>query len=242
MKKINLIILALSLSLGMTSCADFLEEENKTGLTADGYYNTLQGIEALVNSCYTPMRFWYGKEHGMTLSDMGTDIFTRANGMENPAVALYNADLSGENGQINFYWTRLYSALNSTNAAIGRIPDSPLSENEKTLRMAEVRFLRAFYLWHIVETWGGVHLSLEEVTSVQTTAQRSSVDEFYTQIFEDLQFAMDNLTANPDQYGRATKPAAEAFAARMHLTRGNDAEASRLAKRVIDEYDFSGKL
>lgn len=239
MKNIKIIALAFGLSLGMASCADFLEEDNKTGLTADGYYNTLEGIEALVNACYTPMRFWYGKEHGITLSDMGTDIFTRANGMENPPLALYNADLNGQNGQINFYWTRLYSALNSTNAAVARIPESPLSESDKMLRLAEVRFLRAFYLWHIVETWGGVHLSLEEVTSVQTTAQRSSVEEFYNQIFEDLQFAMDNLSENPDQYGRATKPAAEAFAARMHLTRGNDAEASRLAQKVINDYGFS---
>jgi len=239
MKKFKILLLSLTLGFGMTSCADFLQEENKTGLNSDNYYTTLEGIEALVNSCYTPMRFWYGKEHGITLSEMGTDIFTRANGMENPPLALYNADLNGQNEQLNFYWTRLYSALNSTNAAIARIPESPLDENQKTLRLAEIRFLRAFYLWHIVETWGGVHLSVEEVTSAQTTAQRSSVDEFYAQIFDDLQFAMDNLLVAPEQYGRVTKPAAEAFAARMHLTRGNYAEASSLAKGVIDEYDFA---
>ena len=238
MKKIGNILLALSLSAGLVACEGFLEEDNKTGLTADGYYITGEGIEALINSCYTPMRFWYGKEHGITLSDLGTDIFTRANGMENPPLALYNADLNGQNGQINFYWTRLYSALNSTNAAVARIPESPLTESQKTLRLAEVRFLRAFYLWHIVETWGGVHLSLEEVTEVQTTAQRTPVEEFYRQIFEDLQFAMDNLPEVTEQYGRVTKPAAEAFAARMHLTRGNNAEASRLAKKVIDSYGF----
>lgn len=239
MKNICKILLALSMTAGMTSCSDFLEEDNKTGLTADGYYVTGEGIEALVNSCYTPMRFWYGKEHGITLSDLGTDIFTRANGMENPPLALYNADLSGQNGQINFYWTRLYSALNATNAAVGRIPESPLSDELKTLRLAEVRFLRAFYLWHIVETWGGVHLSLEEVTEVQTTATRSSVEDFYTQIFADLQFAIDNLPETTGQYGRVTKPAAEAFTARMHLTRGNNQEASQLAKKVIDSYGFS---
>lgn len=238
-KNISKLLLVLGLSAGLVSCEDFLAEENKTGLTADGYYVTEEGMEALVNSCYTPMRFWYGKEHGMTLSDLGTDILTRGNGMENPPLALYNSDLNGQNGQINFYWTRLYSALNSTNAAVGRIPNAQTTESVKTLRLAEVRFLRAFYLWHIVETWGGVHLPLEEVTVVQTTATRSSVEEFYAQIFEDLQFAMDNLPATTTQYGRVTKPAAEAFAARMHLTRGNNAEAARLSKKVIDSYGFS---
>jgi len=238
-KYISKLLLALTVSAGLVSCEDFLAEDNKTGLTADGYYGTQEGIEALINSCYTPMRFWYGKEHGITLSDLGTDILTRANGMENPPLALYNSDLNGQNSQLNFYWTRLYSALNTVNTAVGRIPDSPLDDNTKTLRLAEVRFLRAFYLWHIVETWGGVHLSLEEVTSVQFTATRSSVDEFYAQIFEDLQFAMDNLPSTTSQYGRVTKPAAEAFAARMHLTRGNYTEAANLSKKVIDSYGFA---
>ncbi|MFC4873804.1 RagB/SusD family nutrient uptake outer membrane protein [Negadavirga shengliensis] len=238
MKTINKIFLCSLMGL-LVACADFLDEENKSGLTADGYYVTPEGIEALVNSCYTPMRFWYGKENGIALTETGTDIFTRGNGMENPPVAMYNSDLSGANNPINFYWTRFYSALNTTNAAIQRLQDSPLPDNLKTMREAEVRFLRAFYLWHIVETWGGVHFSLEEVTSVQTTANRTSVDRFYEQIFEDLQFAVDNLPESSDEYGRVIKPSAEAFMARMHLTRGNNAEASALAKRVINNYSYS---
>lgn len=238
MKTINKIFLCSLMGL-LVACADFLDEENKSGLTADGYYVTAEGIEALVNSCYTPMRFWYGKENGIALTETGTDIFTRGNGMENPPVAMYNSDLSGANNPLNFYWTRFYSAVNTTNAAVQRLQDSPLPDNLKTIREAEVRFLRAFYLWHIVETWGGVHFSLEEVTSVQTTANRTPVDRFYEQIFEDLQFAIDNLPQSSDEYGRVIKPSAEAFMARMHLTRGNNAEASALAKRVINNYSYS---
>lgn len=235
---INLIITLLVAVLGFTSCESYLEEDNKTGLTADGYYGTMEGIEALVNSCYTPMRFWYSKENGIALTETGTDLFTRGNGMENPPVAMYNSDLSGANEPLNFYWTRLYSALNTTNTAVARIPDSPLDDGMKVIREAEVRFLRAFYLWHIVETWGGVHLSTEEISTVQTTANRSSVEDFYAQIFADLQFAMDNLPTDSDDYGRAVKPAAEAFMARMQLTRGNYGEASRLAQKVITDYGF----
>lgn len=211
--------------LTAVSCESFLEEDNLSGLTSDNYYTTTEGIESLVNSLYTPMRFWYGKENGIALSELGTDIFTRGSGMENPPVALYNSDLAGANPPITFYWTRFYAALNATNAAVGRIPASPLLENQKAIWLGEARFLRAFYLWHIVETWGNVHLSTEETIGVQTTANRTSVETFYDQIMEDLQFAVDNLPVSSGQYGRATKPAAEAFMARMHLYRGNYAEA-----------------
>jgi starch-binding outer membrane protein, SusD/RagB family len=239
MKNIKYKILALILTLSTVSCNDFLEEENVTGLTADGYYVTAEGIEALVNSCYTPMRFWYGKENGIALTETGTDIFTRGNGMENPPVALYNSDLSGANAPLNFYWTRLYSALNTTNAAVARIPQSPISANLKQIRLGEAHFLRAFYLWHIVETWGGVHLSTEEVTRVQTTANRTPVEGFYNQIFSDLEFAIANLPETSNEYGRVIKPSAEAFLARMHLTRGNYAEAAALGKKVISSYNYS---
>ncbi|MCP2043366.1 RagB/SusD family nutrient uptake outer membrane protein [Pontibacter sp. HSC-36F09] len=239
MKKIFYSILVPVLLLGTASCESFLDEENKSGLTSEAYYKTAEGAESLVNSLYTPMRFWYGKENGIALTETGTDIFTRGNGMENPPVALYNSDLSGANAPINFYWTRFYSAVNACNAAVKRIPESALAENLKTTRLAEARFLRAFYLWHIVETWGDVHLTTEESIGLVTTANRTPVEAFYTQIFEDLQFAADNLAPTSSQYGRVTKPAAEAFMARMHLYRKNYPEAASLAKKVINEYNFS---
>ena len=237
--KLRIIILITLIAGIFASCESFLEEDNKSGLTADAYYSTLEGIEALVNSCYTPMRFWYGKENGIALTETGTDIFTRGNGMENPPVALYNSDLSGANTPIEFYWTRFYSALNTCNAAVERIPESPLAENLKPVRIAEARFLRAFYLWHIVETWGSVHLFTEEVKNIQETATRTPVDSFYDQIFEDLEFAVENLPPSSEDYGRANRAAAEAFLARMYLTRGEDALASRHAKNVINDYGFS---
>ena len=234
------IIIYVLLATGMfTACESFLEEDNKSGLTADAYYATEEGIEALVNACYTPMRFWYGKENGIALTETGTDIFTRGNGMENPPVALYNSDLSGANEPIEFYWTRFYSALNTCNAAVERIADSPLEESLKPVREAEARFLRAFYLWHIAETWGNVHLFTEEVKNIQETATRTPVDEFYNQIFDDLEFAVEHLPPSSDDYGRATKAAAEAFLARMYLTRGEDQLASEHARNVIDDYGFS---
>ena len=236
--KIKIIVCALLAGV-FASCESFLEEDNKSGLTADAYYATLEGIEALVNSCYTPMRFWYGKENGIALTETGTDIFTRGNGMENPPVALYNSDLSGANDPIEFYWTRFYSALNTCNAAVERIPDSPLAENLKPVREGEARFLRAFYLWHIVETWGDVHLFTEEVKSIQETATRTPIAQFYDQIFEDLEFAVNNLPPSSEDYGRANKAAAEAFLARMYLTRGEDALASQHARNVISDYGFS---
>ncbi|WHX10096.1 hypothetical protein QNN11_00400 [Phocaeicola dorei] len=61
----------------LSSCNDFLTEENPSGLTADTFYKTESGAEALINSCYTPLRFWYGQEYATSMTELGTDIFTR---------------------------------------------------------------------------------------------------------------------------------------------------------------------
>ncbi len=55
---------ATALTLGTTSCSDFLEEENKVGMTADLTYSTSAGNQGLVNSCYSYSRGWRGKEAG----------------------------------------------------------------------------------------------------------------------------------------------------------------------------------
>ncbi|HEY9044680.1 MAG TPA: RagB/SusD family nutrient uptake outer membrane protein, partial [Ohtaekwangia sp.] len=136
-------------------------------------------------------------------------------------------------------WERFYATINLCNTGILHIAESGLSAELQKTREAELKFLRAFYYWHIVETWGGVHFTIDETTTVQTTANRTSVDKFYDQIFSDLDFAVNNLPATTTDFGRVTKPAAEAFLARMHLTRGNNAEASALAKKVISDYGFT---
>lgn len=236
----------------LVACNNYLEENNKSGITANPFYETEEGVEALVNSCYIPLRIWYGKEGGASLTELGTDLFVKGGDCKHPELALYdNVNFNGQTPILEVYWKYFYAATNWCNTALNRIEISPLKENIKTLRRGEVHFLRAFYLWHITEIWGNVHLSTEESTGVITTAKRTSTAEFYKQIIDDLDKAINNLDDRiAHEGGRITKPAAEAFKARMLLTRAsadyidnnNDKtdyeEAAQLARKVINDYSF----
>lgn len=68
MKKYSLIYILL-VTLFFTSCNDFLKETNYSGLSDEPFYDSEVGIEALVNSCYTPSRLWYGKEGGTSYNE-----------------------------------------------------------------------------------------------------------------------------------------------------------------------------
>ncbi len=244
MKNLNKIICAF-LFIGMFSCTDLLEEENRAGLTAPTVYTTPEGFESLVNAAYGYTRAWYGKEEGYNFLEMGSDLWLP--GVDNRRVDLMNynnlqgseAGLAATETFIERLWQRSYQAINLCNTGIVGIKESGLTESLQKTREAELRFLRAFYYYLLTEQWGDVHFTVEPTTTAQTTANKTPRAQIYIQINEDLQFAVANLPATTTQYGRATKPAAEAFLARVHLTLGKNQEASALAQKVISDYGFS---
>lgn len=237
-KTLKLLLAAGVLTLTLPACEKQLEEYNPSGLTAEGVYTTPAGFETLVNAAYSYTRWWYGKENGYSMSEMGTDLWQRGAGDVNPDLTEYTT-LQSSSAAVEQLWGKLYAAVNVCNAGIGRIGASGLTDAQKKVREGELRFLRAFYYWHIVETWGGAHFTTEETAGVQTTANRTPVDTFYKQIFDDLAVAVANLPATTPDYGRVTKPAAEAFLAKMYLTRGQNKEAAALAEKVISGYSFA---
>lgn len=237
--RLKIALTASALTLLLPSCQEQLEEFNPSGLTAETVYTTPAGFETLVNAAYSYTRWWYGKEDGFALSELGTDIWLRGAGDVNPELTDYTTNLQSTQRAIEPLWGKFYTAINVCNAGIKGIAASGMTEAQRKVREGELRFLRAFYYWHVVEQWGGVHFTTEVTNGVQTTANRTPIETFYKQIFDDLAVAVANLPNTTTEVGRVTKPAAEAFLAKMHLTRGNNKEAAELAQKVIAGYSYA---
>ncbi|WP_448699284.1 RagB/SusD family nutrient uptake outer membrane protein [Mucilaginibacter sp. AW1-3] len=236
-------LLAVAIVMALSACNKKLEEYNPSNLTASNVYTKAVGFEALVNAAYSYDRFWYGKEEGYQISEMGTDIWTSGTGDVYPSFTQYN-NLQGTSNSTNtdplaLLWNNFYAAINLCNTGISSIGNvTDYTATQKATREAELRFLRAFYYWHIVETWGDVHFTTTPTSDVVTEANRTPVASFYEQIFTDLKFAVANLPATTSDYGRATIPVAKAFLARMYLTRGMNTEAFAMADDVIKNYGY----
>jgi hypothetical protein len=230
------ILITILITFTFLSCEDFLKETNKSGLTSDPYYTTPDGVESLVNACYTPLRYWYGREEASNFTATGTDIVTKAAGHTNTPVNDYSTDFKADNGGLNNLWAWLYKAINFCNTALARLEEVEM-EN-KDVRVGEVSFLRAFYYWHVVEMWEKTHFSTGESQGVITTANATEVNAIYDQIFDDLDVAIANCPGEKERGGRITRWAAKAFKARMLLTRGQGEDAATLAKEVINSGPF----
>ncbi|HSC36270.1 MAG TPA: hypothetical protein VLD19_00315, partial [Chitinophagaceae bacterium] len=102
----------------ISSCQKKLDEKNPSGLTASTLYTNATGFETLVNAAYSYTRFWYGKEEGYSISEMGTDIWTNGSGDVYPQLTTYN-NLQGSNtGSLNLEWNNFYAAINLCNTGI----------------------------------------------------------------------------------------------------------------------------
>ena len=229
-------IITVALMFGTLSCTD-LEEFNPTGTTAETIWSTPQGFQTLINAAYSNQRTVYGKEDGIVMGEAGTDIWFKANKGTSYRQLFRYLDFSGvQSSSTRNYWRDLWPGVNFCNACIARVDDAGYPSLElKNSKVAECHFLRAFYYWHIVETWGNVYLRKDETTNVEFTAQRTPIEDFYELMISDLEFAVEWLPAtpvNPDEYSRATKKSAMGMLARVLLTRayysldkGNQAEA-----------------
>lgn len=238
----------LALGLLIVSCDDALEEELVTDVSADSYYTTEKGLQDAVVATYALLKPFYGQEAGFAMTTFGTDIWTNGADGGHKSFNFYDTDLNSAEDYVELAWQTWYRGINQANGVINRSTDVEMDEAEKTVWIAEVRFLRALYYFNIVTTYGDAHLSLEETLDVEVEANRTPQAEIYAQaIVPDLEFAIANLPDEQSDYGRATKPAAEFLLGKALLTRSytgfaeaNDAErAETLFGNVINNYDFA---
>ncbi|GAB4018602.1 RagB/SusD family nutrient uptake outer membrane protein [Spirosoma koreense] len=247
MKRYLSYITILALTATGLSCKQDLQEYNPAGSTAQTLFTTPEGIEAGVNGIYTYNRYFYGKEEGQALMEMGSDIWTNAanngntgsNGLfPQPSLMTYQGLTTDNLWVKNRMWQQCYAAINLANSVLTYLPSAGVAAARQKELEGEARFLRAWYYWHLAETFGPVPLQLAPTETILTTATRTPVDQIYTQIFQDLEFAVSAIPQTTTEYGRITRPAAEAFLAKVYLTRGRNQEASNYAKKVITGYSY----
>lgn len=214
-------ILFALLLFAISACSGFLEEENKSNIVADEYYTTADGFESLINANYASLRTIYGDEP--YVFTLGTDLFTSGRGNP-PAIGLLNyRDLTAaENNGTEFvtdFYQNLYQAIQLTNTAI-YFSDQTEQTEHLDVRTGEVRFLRAYYYFLLVQTFGDVPLVTDRIDEVRLEFERTPAAEVYTFIIEEMEAALDLVDETASEPGRVDQRAVRHFLAKVHLTRG----------------------
>ncbi|TCC95742.1 RagB/SusD family nutrient uptake outer membrane protein [Pedobacter hiemivivus] len=232
----------------LAGCKKELIEENHSKLTED-FFSTPQGIESGLNAAYGGLRTLYGPEQGLeAFTNIGTDEFRIANGNRTTNVADYNTSYNSGNEFSANTWDNCYKWINTCNGLVDFGANlTGVTETVKKQKIAEAKFLRAFYYFTLVQLFGDVTLNKNFSNSPQTAATRDSKVDVYNFIISDLNTCITDLSPSPQlnalQSGRASVAAAKHLLAKVYLTRGysNAAvptdfkDAFDMAKGLIDQ-------
>lgn len=231
-KKLIFIVPAILL---LIACEDILEE-NPKAIASSTFYNTAQEVAAAANAMYNPYKsgnfenYWAFQE---SCVDYG---FGRGSWASNSNFAgLDNTNVT----RTALVWGEIYLSIRNANLVIINTPNgSETSEVEKAQFIGEAKFIRAYNYFLLVRSWGGVPLRTEE-TFDQIEIARSSVQDVYSLILEDLQYAEANLPDAPRLIGTPSKWAAKTLLADVYLNLKEWIKARDLAGEVIASGKYS---
>jgi tetratricopeptide (TPR) repeat protein len=236
----KLILSAVGLVMfAATSCVD-LEQHPAGSIVLTNYFQTESDAIGAVSGIYgilvhsndnTPL---YGDQI-LYLNDLAADYMitgSNSNSPETRAIASVSYDAS--NFEVRCTWVQIYKGISRANIAIDNIPNVNASDDVKQRLINEAKFLRALLYFNAVQFWGEVPLVLHGQYE-EADLNRTSVDEVYAQIIDDL----EDAEALPSSFsgsdaGRATGGAATALLARVYLVREDWTNAAKYAKKVID--------
>lgn len=206
------------------SCKKVLESEYRSNIGPE-YFLTADGLQAGLNASYATTRFFWGSE-GFTSSQVaGTDEVVR--GGDGGLDFHSYTNITPQNGTIQGVWDNSYIPINNLNGVLEFGPQASVSDAVKNQLLGEAKFLRAFYYFLLVQTFGDVPLKLKYNNKPSTEDLRSPKKEVYAAMIKDLTEAtgqLGNITAGQSK-GRASKAAALHLLAKVYLTKGWDPEA-----------------
>ena len=189
-------------ALLFTSCSDFLEKEVQGASTPDSFYKTKYELQEGLNAVYdilqsnqfTNCAWIFGEACGDDV--VGTD----ENGTSQIA-ELVNFRFDTSNDWLLRRYQIMYRGINRANQLISHINSVKFSSddasNYTTVRaiLGQAKFLRAYFYFELVRTFGGVPIRPETEDINQLTIPRSSKEEVYAYIEKDLREAACMLDA-----------------------------------------------
>ncbi|GAB3687780.1 hypothetical protein GCM10027592_01780 [Spirosoma flavus] len=219
MKTIKVLAILSFTALLSTGCEKILEESPQSQIVPS-YFNTPSGVLGGIAGVYNDIRSQWGTEGFTVEMQAGTDDFIQGASSGGGPAYTYNG-LNGSN--FGSAWGIAYQDINTLNGVLKYGQTTDLPEATRKQYLAQAKFLRGFWYFYLVQTWGDVPLNTEFITVPSQAASRQPVAQVYEQIIKDLTEAAADLPNQPTTpfLGKAaTKPVAQLLLAKAYLTRG----------------------
>ncbi|MEZ4773299.1 MAG: RagB/SusD family nutrient uptake outer membrane protein [Bacteroidia bacterium] len=238
----SFLIFALIISLGLTSCENFLDEIVLDQISVDYIYTTEDGLAVGVNALYNLMRTYNvpGGENDPLRANLffmaATDL-----GMVRTYFTPYQASTHTAVGFWSYKWVEGYQIIDRCNAIITSAEDIEMDTNKKNHLVAQAKVIRAELYFDLIRMYDNILLDTTATTPENAgdpvTYKPANPDDVYALIDSDLEFAIANL-AYDEPYGRYSKGVARHIRGKSAMWQNDWAEAAAQFDAIINE---SGK-
>ncbi|MFL9836419.1 RagB/SusD family nutrient uptake outer membrane protein [Flavobacterium sp. ST-75] len=213
-------------SLFALSCTD-LDEDLYDRVKDDNFGNTPSEVEALVGGAYSSLR---GFSDGISNSFPGSEyvFFLNAVTSDETVIPTRGTDWFdggqwqraqthtwlASDGMILSAWRYCYAGIAKVNSIIYQIDKSGLTDEAKAPIYAELRSVRAYYYYMLLDMFGNVPIVTDfEDQGLPSNSTRQEVYDFVeTELLESLPYLKSEIV-----YSKFTKNVAYALLARLYL-------------------------
>lgn len=219
MKK-NIYTYIAAATLFLTSCTD-LDQSSISTIDKDNFYQNESDIKVALNGVYQVLTD--GSMNGpwndelIFLNDLQSEYARRGTANSAAITEIGDFAITPTNAFVETAWLYRYKAINRANILIEKVSNSQqLSAQVRNNYIGSAKFLRALYYFDLVRLFGDVPLVLHDGEG--EGAPRTSKDEVYQQIAEDLTAAEAISVDFPKLSSEASSQAASGLLSKVYIT------------------------
>ncbi|MDO6803511.1 RagB/SusD family nutrient uptake outer membrane protein [Wenyingzhuangia sp. 1_MG-2023] len=224
---------ALAFILVLTSCSDdYLEVGTYGTPEVKNYYKSpvdaeqgMISVYSAMNEMYARKNFWASMATDLIFGDIGTDDFMKGGNRVNDNIPLDQKklyEIPTSSITVEQIWAVNYKGIYYANLILEKVPSIVFEDTvRKQEILAEAHFLRAYFYFDLVNSFGGVPLIEKPLKYSEANLPRATEEATYAFIEDELELAIADLPSRFDKddnyVGRADKGAALGLMMRVSL-------------------------
>ncbi len=240
----------------LISCKqEFLERTPVVGATEANFYKTPEDALSATIACYNTLQQEVTNIQGSSglkphfrwyFGDICSDDSDKGGSGDGDDPQLYDFERfqGNSSGQMLLVeWQVAYRGIAYCNLALQKIPDIDMDAEVKDAYLGEARFIRAYWYFNLVTTFGGVPLVTTPLASTEYQQPRATADQIWDLIKEDLEFAIEFLPPRSayslNELGRATRGSAQGLMTKVNAYLGEWEACYAVSGDLINEGEYS---
>ena len=231
------------LSLGLTSCEDFLDRPTEDSYVASGYYKTDAECIAAVDYLYNSP--WYDFQRGFFKVGevLSGNYYWDGSPYQNFSLNSNDVDLR------NMSYS-LWAVNGHANIVRHYIEDGSASEAVKNQTMGECLLWKAMAYFYLVRTFGDVPIVHDNVAMIEDNTYNEQPKVYKADVYEYIVMTLEKaieLLPEKCSEGRLDKYCAKGLLAKVYLTKAgvtgtlNNADLQKAADYAKDVIENSGR-